>query len=237
MRDLKHLIAFENLLQEANNELVRQGKADGKRALGYTCYFMPEVLLDLPGCFAVRLRAPKCTSPDMATYYMSSRTCHYGRSLFERALEGGYNFLDADFGTETCTVTCRFQEHLGYMDVIQNPDFFVTFTDVPFKRNQNSIEHYEGQLQAHVLDPLHEKFGIDISDEALMKAIDLHNEVSAVIKALMHRDSTRGLSNGERKMLHIAKQILVSEIVLAEDVEYPEAEGRVNAAMLLKESD
>ena len=59
----------------------------------------------------------------------------------------------------------------------------------------------------------------------------------AVIKALMHRDSTRGLSNGERKMLHIAKQILVSEIVLAEDVEYPEAEGRVNAAMLLKESD
>ena len=177
MRDLKHLIAFENLLQETNNELVRQGKADGKRALGYTCYFMPEVLLDLPGCFAVRLRAPKCTSPDMATYYMSSRTCHYGRSLFERALEGGYNFLDADFGTETCTVTCRFQEHLGYMDVIQNPDFFVTFTDVPFKRNQNSIEHYEGQLQAHVLDPLHEKFGIDISDEALMKAIDLHNGI------------------------------------------------------------
>ena len=49
MRDLKHLIAFENLLQEANNELVRQGKADGKRALGYTCYFMPEVLLVLPG--------------------------------------------------------------------------------------------------------------------------------------------------------------------------------------------
>ena len=64
-----------------------------------------------------------------------------------------------------------------------------------------------------------------------LKSGDL-DEVSAVIKALMHRDSTRGLSNGERKMLHIAKQILVSEIVLAEDVEYPEAEGRVNAAML-----
>ena len=48
MRDLKHLIAFEDLLQEANNQLVRQGKADGKKAFGYTCYFMPEVLLDLP---------------------------------------------------------------------------------------------------------------------------------------------------------------------------------------------
>ena len=68
-----------------------------------------------------------------------------------------------------------------------------------------------------------------------LKSGDL-NEVSAVIKALMHRDSVRGLSNGERKMLHIAKQILVSEIVLAEDVAYPVAEGRVNAAMLSKES-
>lgn len=109
MRDLKHLIYFENLLQEANNDLVKQAKSDGKLALGYTCYFMPEVLLDLPGCFSVRLRAPRCTSPDMATYYMSSRTCHYGRSLLERALEGGFNFLDAQLATETCTVTCRFR--------------------------------------------------------------------------------------------------------------------------------
>ena len=119
MRDLKHLIYFENLLQEANNDLVKQAKSDGKLALGYTCYFMPEVLLDLPGCFSVRLRAPRCTSPDMATYYMSSRTCHYGRSLLERALEGGFNFLDAQLATETCKVTCRFQEHLQRMDIIK----------------------------------------------------------------------------------------------------------------------
>ena len=181
MRDLKHLIAFENLLQEANNELVRQAKAEGKKALGYTCYFMPEVLLDLPGCFSVRLRAPKCTSPDIATYYMSGRTCHYGRSLFERALEGGFNFLDAQMATETCTVTCRFQEHLGYMEVIQNPDFFVSFTDVPFKKDENSVDHYTKQLRAHVLDPLHEKLGIDTSDEAILQAIEQHNEVCRLI--------------------------------------------------------
>ena len=60
-------------------------------------------------------------------------------------------------------------------------------------------------------------------------------EVSGVIKALMHRDSERGLSNGERKMLHSAKQILISEIVLAESVAYPDAEARVNSVMLSKE--
>ena len=60
-------------------------------------------------------------------------------------------------------------------------------------------------------------------------------EVAGVIKALMHRDSERGLSNGERKMLHNAKQILISEVVLAEDVSYGDAEARINAAMLAKD--
>ena len=181
MKDLVHIFELEDLLQEANNELVRKAKEEGKRALGYTCYFMPEVLLDLPGCFSVRLRAPRSSSPDMATYYMSNRTCMYGRCLLERALEGGFNFLDAQMATETCTVTCRFQEHLQMMDIIQNPDFFCEFTDVPFKKNDNSIEHYEKQLRIHVLDKLKEHFDIDTSDEALLTAIKEHNEICRLV--------------------------------------------------------
>ena len=184
MRDLKHLIYFENLLQEANNDLVKQAKSDGKLALGYTCYFMPEVLLDLPGCVSVRLRAPRCTSPDMATYYMSSRTCHYGRSLLERALEGGFNFLNAQLATETCTVTCRFQEHLQRMDIIQNEKFKCEFTDVPFKKTANSIDHYEAQLKAHVVDFLHDNYGVDTSDEAILKTIESHNELCRIVQEI-----------------------------------------------------
>lgn len=185
MRDLKNLFFYDDLLQEAYNPLVRQAKEEGRFALGYTCYYMPEVLLDLPGCFGVRLRAPRCASPDMATYYMSSRVCHYARSLLERALEGGYNFLDAQMATETCTGTCRFQEHLSQMpDIIQNDRFFVSFSDIPFKRNENSIEHYVGQMEAHVLNPLHERFGIDTSEEALRKTIDEHNELCDIINEI-----------------------------------------------------
>ena len=47
MRDLKHLIYFEGLLDEAANELVRAADAQGQHAVGYTCYHMPEVLLNL----------------------------------------------------------------------------------------------------------------------------------------------------------------------------------------------
>ena len=41
MKDLKHLIYFEHLLDEAANELVTQAVSEGRHAVGYTCYHMP----------------------------------------------------------------------------------------------------------------------------------------------------------------------------------------------------
>ncbi|MBR7163811.1 MAG: CarD family transcriptional regulator [Clostridia bacterium] len=41
------------------------------------------------------------------------------------------------------------------------------------------------------------------------------SDVVTVVKNLMYRDKLRGLSTGERKMLSNAKQILVSELVVA----------------------
>ena len=55
-------------------------------------------------------------------------------------------------------------------------------------------------------------------------------EVAAVVKSLVMRESDRGLSTGERKMLHSAKQILISEIVLCLDSSYSEVEERLNQA-------
>ena len=84
MKDLKYLYEFENLLQEANNELVQQAKKDGKLCLAYTCYHIPEVLLNLPGCFSTRLRAPRTGSLDISTYYLSSFLCGFSKALVEK---------------------------------------------------------------------------------------------------------------------------------------------------------
>ncbi len=56
-------------------------------------------------------------------------------------------------------------------------------------------------------------------------------EVAQVVKSLTHRDSVRGLSTGERKMLHTARQILISELVISQSTTYEEMERRVNAAL------
>lgn len=56
-------------------------------------------------------------------------------------------------------------------------------------------------------------------------------EVARVVKGLMNRDGEKGLSTGERKMLHSAKQILISELVLSKKLSYEEIETRINAAL------
>ena len=56
-------------------------------------------------------------------------------------------------------------------------------------------------------------------------------EVARVVKGLMLRDGERGLSTGERKMLHSAKQILISEIVLSQNASYEDVEDRINTAL------
>lgn len=60
-----------------------------------------------------------------------------------------------------------------------------------------------------------------------LKSGDLF-ELARVIKSLTRRDRERGLSTGERKMLHNAKQILISEIVLTGAGNYAQVEQRLD---------
>ena len=184
MKDLKHLIYFERLLENADNELIEKKKAEGGICLGYTCFHIPEVILNVDKCFSTRLRAPNTGSIDIATYYMSNYTCEYARALLERAIEGGYQFLNALIGVDACSMMNRSMEHFEILQVNENPDFFVTHTDMPFKITDYTIEGYRRQMRVRVLDRLTEVFGVDTSDDALRKAVEEHNEVCRIISEI-----------------------------------------------------
>ena len=184
MKDLKHMIYFESLLENADNELVEKKKSDGGICLGYTCFHIPEVLLNVDKCFSTRLRAPNTGSIDIATYYMSNYTCEYARALLERAIEGGYQFLDALIGVDACSMMNRSMEHFEILKVNDKPNFFVTHTDMPFKITDYTVEGYRKQMRIRVLDRLTEVFGVDTSDEAIRKAVAEHNEVCRIISEI-----------------------------------------------------
>lgn len=52
--------------------------------------------------------------------------------------------------------------------------------------------------------------------------------VADVVRTLMLRDRAKGLSTGERKMLNSARQILISELVLAKGIDQMKIEGLID---------
>lgn len=181
MKDLKHLIYLENLLEDSQNDLVRKGKDAGNLVIGSVCYQIPEVLLNLPGTFSVRMRAPNTTSMEMGTYYMTSLTCEYCRAMLERALEGNYQFINCIFEPASCSQLADCMENMEEIGINHDDKFFIQHVDTPMKDDDNAIYHMTRMARTRVLDKLTEVFGIDTSEEALLKAVALHNEVCALI--------------------------------------------------------
>ena len=181
MRDLKHLIYFENLLQQANNDLVQAACGDGRLALAWNCSYIPEVLLDTDNCFGVRLRAPNCTNPDMATYYMTNRSCPYSKSILERAFEGGYNFISALIGQECCTTMNRMEQYFEYCELIPNDKFFCTYLDMPLRKTEWHAGYYRRQIEQKIIQPLEKVYGVDFSEDNLRRAVEQFNEVCRIM--------------------------------------------------------
>lgn len=184
MKDLKHLLYFENLLQEAQNELILQAQGEGKVCVAYTCENVPEPLLNLPGAFSVRLRAPRTGSMEMGTYYLTSFLCEYSRALLERAIEGGFSFADCIITPDGCTMMNRCVENMELLKTMDKEKFFYEYMEIPMKADDNGLNLYTLQCKNHILKPLSETFGIDTSDAAIRKSVDEHNRVCELIRAI-----------------------------------------------------
>ncbi|MBR2539315.1 MAG: 2-hydroxyacyl-CoA dehydratase [Mogibacterium sp.] len=184
MRDLRHIHYYEGLLEQTDNELVRKEKAEGGIAAGYTCYYVPEVLLNCGKAFSVRLRAPNTGSLDISQYYMSSFICGYTRALFERAFEGGMNFLDFYASSDTCQQMVRVVENIRDLELINNPRFGWGIIDAPLKISPHGTKLYIDQIREHILRPLADKYDIDVSDQAIRAAVREHNEMCAIFEEI-----------------------------------------------------
>ena len=171
MRDLKHIHLFEELLERTDNRLVRQEKESGGVAVGYSCYYVPEALLNCGRAFSVRLRAPNTGSLDISQYYMSSFICGYTRALFERAFEGGMNFPDFYASSDTCQQMVRVVENLRELELIDNPRFAWGILDAPLKLSPHGLRLYTEQVRSQILEPLERNFGVDVSDGAIRECV------------------------------------------------------------------
>lgn len=218
MKDLKHLYYFEKLLEDANNELVRQAQDEGRRCIGITCENVPEPLVNLPGVFSTRLRAPRTGSMEMATYYMTSFLCEYSRALLERAIEGGYNFLDGVITPDGCTMMNRCIENMELLHTMgEGKDgFFWEYMEIPQKDDDNAMTMYTLQCRNHILQPLAEKYGIDTSDAAIRNAVEEHNKICRLIREIgdYRKEAQPRITGYEYHILTMATYVAPKDLLI-----------------------
>ncbi len=218
MRDLKHLNWFENLLQEANNGLIGQAKREGKICVAFVCENTPEPLMNLGNAFGIRLHAPNTGSMDIATYYMTSFLCETSRALLERAIEGGFNFADCVIAPDGCTMINRCVENMELLKTMGegNDKFFHEFMEIPLKADDNGVELLELQCKNHILRPLHENYGIDVSDAAIRKAVEEHNRVCRVITEIgnFRKEAKPRITGYEFHILTLATYVMPQYLII-----------------------
>ena len=218
MRDLKYLNYFENLLQEANNELIGQAKKDGKICVAYVCENTPEPLMNLGNAVGIRLHAPNTGSMDIATYYMTSFLCETTRALLERAIEGGFNFADCVIAPDGCTMINRCVENMELLGTMGkgNDRFFHEYMEIPLKADDNGVELLILQCKNHILKPLHEKYGIDVSDAAIRKAVKEHNRVCRVITEIgkFRKEEKPRITGYEFHILTLATYVMPQYLII-----------------------
>ncbi|MBR4143708.1 MAG: 2-hydroxyacyl-CoA dehydratase [Firmicutes bacterium] len=78
----------------------------------------------------------------------------------------------------------RFYEHFEILKMNEKPNFFVTHTDMPYKIEDYTVRSYVKQMQIRLLDVMHQSYGVDVSDAAIRKAVEEHNEVCRIIQEM-----------------------------------------------------
>ena len=218
MRDLKHLQYFEDLLQQANNALVAQAKADGKVCVAYTCENVPEPLLNLDRAVSIRLTAPHTGSLDIATYYMTALLCEPSRALLERAIEGGFNFADCIITPDGCTMMNRAVENMELLQTMgkDNPHFFHAYMEIAFKNTENDVKLAVLQCRNHILTPLQENYGIDVSDASIRRAVEDHNRLCRLIRAIgdFRKENKPRITGYEYHVLTLASYVCPKYLIL-----------------------
>jgi len=147
-----------------------------------------------------------------APYKLKEGTWDEKREAFGENRE--YLVLKLAYGDLTLMVPCDNTEEVGLREVINDEEVEEVFA-VLRKKEARMPTNWSRRFKNHV-----EK----------LKSGDIY-QVAEVVRNLSIREKDKGLSAGEKRMLAKARQILVSELTFALNVDEEAAEGRLDQAL------
>lgn len=161
-------------------EQILEHKRQGKKVFGWLCTYIPEEILHAAGILPIRITGySQETELDDGNAYLYINNCSFSRSCLQLGLKGGYDYLDGVVGGSTCDGARRLFDLWRYY--IKTPFYHVL--TVPRKFTQKAHELYYDQV-LQFTQHLEEFIGARISNEALLKSINLYNESRELLQEL-----------------------------------------------------
>lgn len=161
------------------NSWIDEWKKDGKKVLGYFCCYIPDEIIHAADILPVRIRARGCSDTPMGDAYLAATACSFTRCCLEAANRKEYAYLDGIVCYNSCDQIRRLYDNLKF----KTPFPYQYFLSIPTVVNEVTIEWFSHELGKFKHD-LEEKFGVEITDEKLTKAIKTYNESRTLLKEL-----------------------------------------------------
>jgi bzd-type benzoyl-CoA reductase N subunit len=155
-------------------------KRKGGQVFGWLCTYVPEELMHAAGILPVRITG---YSQEMeledGNAYLYINNCSFSRSCLQMGLRGEYDYLDGLVAGSTCDGARRlFDLWVHYVGVP-----FHHILTVPRKFTERAHGLYLEQVAAFKRH-LEEYLGTEITDDRLLRSIEVYNESRQLLKRL-----------------------------------------------------
>ena len=159
---------------------ILEHKSRGGKVIGWLCTYVPEEIIHAAGALPIRIIGYSHEANlDDANAHLYINNCTFSRSCLQLGLEGQYDFLDGVVGGSTCDGARRLFD--VWRQYVGTP--FHHVLTVPRKFTERAHQLYYDEV---VLFKKHfeEHFGVEITDEALLKSTILLNESRSLLHQL-----------------------------------------------------
>jgi bzd-type benzoyl-CoA reductase N subunit len=173
---------IKELSEQSNvfpNESVKVWKDQGKKVIGFMCAYVPEEVIYAAGMLPFRIRGTGCTRMNRSDAVMSHYSCSFARSCLEFAMDGTYDFLDGLIAVDSCAQMHRLYDNWRFKAKLP----FMHLLNLPHKNSAAAIAWYRDEI-ATLIRSMEKVFGVNITDENLVRAIEVYNETRMLLRSM-----------------------------------------------------
>ena len=158
---------------------AKELKGSGKKIIGYLSALGPVEIMTAAGVVPFRLKGNVSEAITKGDAFMETIVCPFVRNVFDAAVKGKFSFLDGMVLPHQCDSIDRTNEVWSYN--LNLP--YWHYLNLPHVTDNPSVE-FTKELYRVFIGTLEKLTGQKITDEAIAKAVEAHNENRRLMRDL-----------------------------------------------------